>query len=102
MWDIPPGWQAIFGLVFAAFAGATTWLFNTRRTDRLAASAQKDGEIAALRAKIDKLQDEKLEMVRQQLELAQKRRETDERVARSFEELSNLLRARLGSGATTP
>lgn len=97
MGDIPAGWQAVIALVFSALAGAVGWIFQTRRTDRLAESARKDAVIAAQQATIERLQNEKLEFVKEQLDLANKRRETDDRIARSLEDLSNAQRIKSGA-----
>lgn len=96
MWDIPAGWQAVIALFASAMFGAIAWLFNTRRTDRLAESARKDAAITALQAKIDQLQTEKLTVIETQLKLANDQIVTYGRTARSLEELTNLVRAKSG------
>lgn len=95
--DIPAGWQAVFGTFFTALAGGVVWLFKTRRDERAAESARKDALISSLQDKLDEAQDEKFNLLRDQLAEAVKRRETDERVGRSLEELSNLVRTREGT-----
>lgn len=93
--DIPAGWQAVFGTFFTALAGGVVWLFKSRRDERLADSARKDALIASLQDKVDKAQEDKFNLLKEQLTEAAKRRETDERVGRSIEELSNLMRTKL-------
>jgi hypothetical protein len=93
MQDIPAGWITVITLAFTAFTGGIAWIFKGKREEEL----RKEGVIVALQAKIDQLQTDKLNMLQQQLDFMQKRRETDDRIARSLEEQSTLLRVKVGA-----
>jgi hypothetical protein len=86
--DIPAGWLAIITGIGGAISLFLRTLWNGKNKeieDRDKVIAARDATIISLRDKIDKMQEEALKAIRDQLELSQKRQETDNRVARSLE-----------------
>jgi len=94
--DIPAGWLAVLGGMGAAIGGFVRSIWNGKNKeieDRDKTIALRDATIDALRLKISDMQDKAIQALKDQLEQSAKRRETDERVARSIEETARLMAA---------
>jgi len=101
--DIPVGWLAIITGLGGAVAAVGRSIWNGKAKeieDRDKVIAARDATILELRGKIDKMQDASLTALREQLEQSAKRRETDDRIARSMEETQKLVTALAAKGGT--
>jgi hypothetical protein len=90
--DIPANWLAVILAVFGAITGAIGFLWREKGSENKLLRE----ECGDLRKRIEALQNEKLELVKLQLEAVNKRRETDERLASNLDALQGILKAKFG------
>lgn len=90
MSDIPTNVLALVTMVFGALAGAIGYVWKEKAGEKKALRE----ECADLRKRIEQLQEEKLALLQLQLDAANKRRETDERLSGNLERLQDILKAK--------
>lgn len=90
------GWLAIVSPILVAMISAVAYLWTQRDKIYEQQIAKLEEEIKAGRLKVSELQDRALAALQAQLDEARKRIETDQRLAASFEQQTDILRGLAG------
>lgn len=87
--EIPASWVTLITLGFGAITGAISWAF-IRQDAKLTAS---EGRNALLTDKVEKMLNDRIAELKVVADNAEKRRETDEKMARSVDMMASELAA---------